>query len=65
MSAKRWLMLLLSVAVWAVGLWLFVGGAYVAGGLLMLLGGLVLVVAASGGWTEFVEGLANWLYFWR
>lgn len=65
MSPKRWLLALLGVAIWAVGLWLFVDGAYVGGGLLILLGGLVLVIAASGGWSEVVEGLTNWLYFWR
>jgi hypothetical protein len=59
MSPKRWLLALLGVAIWAVGLWLFVDGAYVGGGLLILLGGLVLVIAASGGWSEFVEGLTN------
>jgi hypothetical protein len=48
MSPKRWLLALLGVAIWAVGLWLFVDGAYVGGGLLILLGGLVLVIAASG-----------------
>jgi hypothetical protein len=31
----------------------------------ILAGGLLLVIAASGGWGEFVEGLTNWLYFWR
>lgn len=65
MSVVRWLLAAFGLAVWAVGLWLFVGGSYVGGGLLILTGGLCLVIAASGGWTDFLEGLANWLFFWR
>jgi hypothetical protein len=40
-------------------------GSYGLGGGLMILGGLCLVVAASGGGADFFEGLTNWLYFWR
>ncbi len=65
MSPARLLLGLLGLGVWGVGLWLFVAGSYVGGGLLILAGGLVIVIAASGGWGEFTEGLANWLYFWR
>jgi hypothetical protein len=61
----RWSLALFGLAVWAVGLWLFVGSSYVGGGLLILAGGLCLVIAASGGWDEFPEGLTNWLFFWR
>ncbi len=44
---------------------MLVGGSYALGGGLMVVGGLCLVIAASGGWTDFFEGLGNWLYFWR
>jgi hypothetical protein len=55
----------LGLIVWGLGLYVLVGGSYVAGGALVLAGGFVIVVAASAGRTEFLEGLANWLYFWR
>ena len=65
MSPGRVLGVFLGVAVWAVGLWLFITSSYVGGGLLVLAGGLCLVMAVGGGWSDFFEGLANWLFFWR
>ena len=50
---------------WGVGLYLLAGGSWMLGGGLMLAGGLCVVIAASGGWFEFWEGVSNWLYFWR
>lgn len=61
----RLLLVSVGVAVWGIGLWLFLGGSYVGGGALILAGGLILVIAASGGWTEFLGGLSNWILFWR
>ena len=65
MSLRRWLLVLVGILVWAGGVWVLVRGSYVGGGALILTGGLLLVVAAGGGWGAFVEGLSNWLYFWR
>jgi hypothetical protein len=65
MSAGRWLVGGLGLLVWILGLYVFVDGSYVAGGALILLGGGCIVAAASGGWSEFLEGLGNWLFFWR
>ncbi len=65
MSPVRWGFASVGLVLWGLGLWRFAAGGYVAGGLLMLVGGACVMVAASGGWTEFVEGVANWLAFWR
>ncbi len=65
MSARRWLLAVVGLGLWAFGLYLLVGGNYIVGGGSMITGGLCIVVAASGGWTEFWDGLSNWLYFWR
>ena len=65
MSIGRWLLVAVGIAIWAGGLAAFVDGGYVAGGALVLAGGLCLVVAAAGGWGGFFEGLTNWLLFWR
>jgi hypothetical protein len=65
MSALRWLLLALGLSVWALGLYLFIGGAYALGGCLVVGGGLCFVTAATGGWAQLVEGVTNWLYFWR
>ena len=65
MSMRRWRLVALGFPVWGVGLYLLADGSWVLGGALMLLGGLFLVTAASGGWGEFWQGLSNWLYFWR
>jgi hypothetical protein len=65
MSVRRWLLVLVGVGIWAFGIATFVGVSYVGGGVLVLAGGLCLVVAAAGGWSEFFEGLTNWLLFWR
>ena len=61
----QWLLVVVGLAIWGAGVWFVVGGAWALGGGLMILGGLCLVVAASGGWTDFFEALTNWLYFWR
>jgi hypothetical protein len=61
----RWFLVALGTAIWAVGLYLLVDGSYGLGGGLMIGGGLCLVIAASGGWTQFLEGLGNWLLFWQ
>jgi hypothetical protein len=29
----------------------------------VLAGGVLVVVAVRGGWDDFFEGLAHWLYF--
>ncbi len=65
MSMRQWLLVALGFPVWAVGLFLLADGSWVLGGALMLLGGLCLVIATSGGWGEFWQGLSNWLYVWR
>ncbi len=65
MTAARWLVAALGFAAWAVGLYVFVDGGYVAGGALVLTGGLLFVLAASRGWGELWQGLVDWLYFWR
>jgi len=65
MSMRQWRLVALGFPVWGVGLYLLADGSWVLGGALMLLGGLFLVIAASGGWVEFWQGLSNWLYFWR
>jgi hypothetical protein len=41
------------------------GGSWMLGGGLMLAGGLCVVIAASRGWSEFWEGVGNWIFFLR
>ncbi len=53
----------LGLGIWAWGLTMFVGGDQGIGGAIMLGGGALIVIALQGGWGEFWEGLANWLYF--
>lgn len=65
MSLRRWLLVVVALVLWGVGMYLLFGGSYVLGGITLLTGGLFLVIAASGGFSDFVEGTANWLYFWR
>ena len=50
MSMRQWRLVALGFPVWGVGLYLLADGSWVLGGALMLLGGLFLVIAASGGW---------------
>ncbi len=64
-SVRRWLLVVLAFMLWGVGMYVLIGGSYALGGGLIVMGGLCLVIAASGGWSEFVEGVSNWLYFWR
>jgi hypothetical protein len=61
----RWLLVGLGFIAWATGLYVLADGNYPLGGGLVIVGGLGFVVAASGGWTEFFQGVANWLFFWR
>ena len=65
MSWKRWVLATFGLGTWGAGLWISLESSYVAGGLLILVGGLCFVIAASGGWSQFVEGFTNWLFFWR
>ncbi len=58
----RHLLFALALPLWAYGLVRFIGGEEILGGSLMLIGGLLVVVAASGGWGQFFEGLTNWLW---
>jgi hypothetical protein len=53
------------LVVWSVGLYLLAGGSWMLGGGVMLAGGLCVVIAASRGWSEFWEGVGNWIYFCR
>jgi hypothetical protein len=62
---QRAVFAVVGVALWGIGLALFVGGSYVGGGALILAGGLLLVIAAAGGWGRFLDGLTSFLYFWR
>ncbi len=64
-SVFRWLLVGLGFFVWVTGLYLLSSGSYPLGGGLVIAGGLCLVIAASGGWPQFVEGVTNWLFFWR
>lgn len=65
MPLWRWLLVLVGLASWGAGLYVLAGGGYMLGGGLIIVGGLLAVIAASGGWSDFLEGLANWLHFWR
>lgn len=65
MSVWRWLLVVVAFVLWGVGMYVLIGGSYVLGGALIVMGGLCLVIAASGGWSDFLDGVLNWLYFWR
>jgi hypothetical protein len=65
MSVRQVGLVLAGLAIWVVGVLRFAEGGYVVGGALILLGGLLLVLAAGTGWSHFAEGVANWLFFWR
>ena len=65
MTVARWLLVVVGVVIWGSGLYLLADGAWELGGGLMLLGGMCIVIAASGGWSPFWEGVGNWVYFWR
>ncbi len=65
MSIARRLLVVTGFVVWGTAAYVLVKGNYVLGGGLIVLGALTLVIAASGGWTEFCEGLTNWLFFGR
>lgn len=65
MSIAQRLLVAAGVAVWGAGLYVLANGTYGLGGGLMILVGLCFVIAASGGWVDFFDGLTNWLYFWR
>ena len=65
MSITRRLLVVLGLALWCVAGYLMVIGSHYVGGGLIVLGALCLVIAASGGWAEFFEGMTNWLYFGR
>jgi hypothetical protein len=69
MTPRGVLLVVVGLAIWGAGLWIFaldgLGGSYVGGGALILLGGLLLVVAARGGGDSFIDGLVNFVYFWR
>lgn len=58
----RYLLVALTIPLWAYGLMRFIEGDVVLGGILMLVAGLVFTVAASGGWDNFIEGLSNFLW---
>ncbi|MDP8908748.1 MAG: hypothetical protein M3N47_06445 [Chloroflexota bacterium] len=62
-SITRRLLVVLGVALWGIGAYLIVIASYYLAGGVIVLGALCLVIAASGGWAEFFEGLGNWLYF--
>lgn len=65
MSIARRLLVVVGVALWGIAAYLIVIGSYYLAGGIIVLGALCLVIAASGGWAEFFEGLTNWLYFGR
>jgi len=64
-SIARRLLVVTGFVIWGIAAYVLVRGNYVLSGGLIVLGALCLVIAASGGWTEFFEGLTNWLYFGR
>ena len=53
---------LVGLGVWAWGLRMFVEGDEVVGGVVILGGGALIVIALQGGWSQWWEGLSNWLY---
>lgn len=65
MSIARRLLVVVGVALWCAAGYLIAIGSYYIGGGFIVLGALCLVIASSGGWAEFFEGLTNWLYFGR
>ncbi len=65
MSIARRLLVVTGLVLWAMAVYVLVVGNYLLGGGLIVLGALCHVIAASGGWAEFFEGLTNWLYFGR
>ncbi len=64
-SIARPVLVVIGVALWCIAVYLIVIGSYYLAGGFIVLGALCLVIAASGGWAEFFEGLTNWLYFGR
>jgi hypothetical protein len=50
----------IGIAIWAVGVFVFVTGEQILGAVLVLLGGLGLIIAARGGWNDFIQALARW-----
>jgi hypothetical protein len=64
-SITRRLLVVVGLALWCIAAHLIAIGSYYVGGGVIILGALCLVVAASGGWAEFFEGLTNWLFFGR
>ena len=65
MSIAGRLLVVVGVALWCIAAYLIAIGSYYVGGGVIILGALCLVIAASGGWTEFFEGVSNWLFFGR
>lgn len=65
MTLLRWLLVIVALALWGAGMYVLITSSYLLGGALILAGGLCLVLAATRGWSDLVEGATNWLYFWR
>ncbi len=62
---RRVVLIAVAMVLWAAGLWLLIGGSWAGGGALIVVAGVVLVMAASGEWDHLLEGVSNWLFFWR
>lgn len=65
MSIARRVLVVIGLGLWFIAVYLIVIGSYYLAGGFIVLGALCLLIAASGGWAEFFEGLTNWLYFGR
>lgn len=65
MSVRRSLLVWSAFLSLDIDLYLLVEGRYELGGGLMIVGGFCVMIAARSGWTEFWEGLSNWLLLRR
>lgn len=65
MSIARRVLVVIGLVLWCIAGYLFITGSLFLAGGFVVLGALCLVIAASGGWAEFFDGLTNWLYFGR
>ena len=59
MSIARRVLVVIGLGLWCIAVYLIVIGSYFLAGAFIVLGALCLVIAASGGWAEFFEGLTN------